>query len=180
MTFIEFPGWQPGHIITEARANSAAMMGRVVFRATRDTTQSISDTSAANPDVANALLWETIAVDDLGGWSSGSATRYTCQLAGWYKIDAKVSFNAWSGPPATAGTARTLGVYINGALQPSGHFRSAITATQVVHTEDGFMSALLALGDYVQIVPGQNTGQPLNTATGGTRPSLEISFARPA
>ncbi|MFF3346072.1 hypothetical protein [Streptomyces sp. NPDC002779] len=176
MTFIEFPVWQPGMIITEARANSAALVGRTVFRATRDTSQSIPSTGSGNPDGANALSWESIPLDDLGGWSSGSPTRYTCQLAGWYKINAKISFNA----TATPGTARALGIFGNGTLLPGGHFRSAIAATNVVHTEDGYLTTLLAVGDYIQLAPGHSTGSNLDTATGGTRPTLEIEFARPA
>lgn len=175
MTFIEFPGWQPGMIMTEERANSAALMGRVVFKASRDTNQSISSTSQANPDIANALAWETVSTDDLGGWSAGSPTRYTCQLAGWYKVDAKVGFNA-----STAGTARTLGIYIGTTLQPGGHFRTATTFTNQVHTQDGYLTVLLAVGDYVQIAPGQDTGAALLTSTGGVRPTIEIAFARPA
>ncbi|MFJ5259083.1 hypothetical protein ACIQAC_01230 [Streptomyces sp. NPDC088387] len=175
MTFIEFPIWQPGMIVTEARANSAALVGRTVFRATRDANQSISTSASANPDIANALSWETIGVDDLGGWSSGSATRYTCQLAGWYKIQAKAGFNA-----SVSGTARTLGIFITGGLAPGGHFRTATTFTNTTHTRDGFLTALLGVGDYVQIAPGQDTGGALNTATGGIRPTLEIEFARPA
>lgn len=176
MTFIPFSGWNPGMIITESRANSAMLVGRTVFRATRDTNQSIPSTSAGNPDVANAITWETIALDDLGGWSSGAATRYTATLAGYYRIDGKVSFNATS----TAGTARALGVFGNGTLIAGGHFRTALAATNVVHTESGFLTVLLAVGDYVQIAPGHSTGSALDTATGGTRPTLEISFARPA
>lgn len=176
MTFIDFSGWQPGMIITEARANSAALVGRTVFRATRDTSQSIPSTASANPDVANALGWETITLDDLGGWSSGSSTRYTCQLPGYYKINAKVSFNATS----TAGTGRALGVFGNGSLLAGGHFRTALAATNVVHTEGGYITVLLAVGDYVQLAPGHSTGSALDTATGGTRPTIEITFARPA
>ncbi|MGW3442166.1 hypothetical protein [Streptomyces sp. NPDC001076] len=176
MTYIAFSGWQPGMIITEARANSAALVGRTIFRATRDTNQTIPSTSSANPDVANALSWETVAVDDLGGWSSGSPTRYTCQLAGWYKIFGKVSFNA----TATAGTARAIGFFDNGTLLAGGHYRSAIAASNAVHTEEGWITVLMAVGDYIQIAPGHVTGSALDTATGGTRPVIEIEFARPA
>ncbi|MEU6222234.1 hypothetical protein [Streptomyces sp. NPDC047042] len=176
MTFIEFPGWQPGMIVTEERANSAALVGRTIFRATRDTNQSISSTGSGNPDVANALAWESVPIDDLGGWSSGAATRYTIQLAGYYKIRSKVSFNA----TATPGTARAMGIFGNGTQFSGGHFRTALAATNSVHTEDGFVTALLAVGDYVQIAPGHSTGSALDTATGGSRPTIEIEFARPA
>ncbi|WP_432041404.1 hypothetical protein [Streptomyces cadmiisoli] len=175
MTYIAFPQWQPGMIINEARANSAALIGRVVFKATRDTNQAISSTSQANPDQVNAISWETISDDELGGWSSGAPTRYTCQLAGWYKIEVKVGFNA-----ATLGTARTLGIYVGTTLQPAGHFRTATTFTNQVHTQSGYLTVLLGVGDYVELVPGQDTGNPLNTATGGVRPLIEIAFARPA
>ncbi|MFD3929681.1 hypothetical protein [Streptomyces sp. NPDC058614] len=175
MTFIEFPGWQPGMEMTEERMNSAALIGRTVFKATRDTSQSIPDTASANPDVANSLSWETVEIDDLGGWASGAPTRYTSQLDGWYKIDAKVSFNG-----SAAGTARTLGIFESGTLAPGGHYRSAKTPTALVDTVTGFLSLLLAAGDYIQLAPGQSTGSALLTATGGTRPIIEITFARPA
>lgn len=176
MTFIKFAGFQPGMRITESRINSGDLVGRLVFRATRDATQSISSTSLANPDIANALAWETIAIDDLGGWSSGSATRYTCMLDGWYRISAKVSLDA----TATPGDARSLGIYQNGALAAAGHFRSALAVTNRVHTEHGFLTLSLVAGDYVQIVPGHSTGSALTSATGGARPAVEITFARPA
>lgn len=175
MAFIPFPAWQPGMIITEARANSAALMGRVIFKATRDTNQAISNTSQANPDPANALQWETISTDDLGGWSASQPARYTCQLPGWYKVNAKVGFNA-----NTLGSGRTLSIYVGTVLQPGGHYRTATTFTNQVHTQDASLTVLLAVGEYIQLVPGQDTGDPLNTATGGVRPVVEIEFARPA
>lgn len=175
MAFIAFPGFQPGMIMTDDRLDSAALSGRLVFRATRDTSQSISNSSAGNPDAANALAWETVDVDDLGGWSSGSATRYTCQLAGWYRVDAKASFNA-----STASVARTLGIYLNGTLVPAGHFRNAIVPSNTSHSLTGFITLPLVAGDYVQMAPGQDSGGALNTATGGVRPLIEITFARPA
>ncbi|MEU9557969.1 hypothetical protein [Streptomyces fumanus] len=175
MSFIAFPGWQPGMIITEARANSAALSGRVVFKATRDTAQSITSTGSANPDVANAVQWESTPVDDLGGWSAATPTRYTCVIPGWYKVDAKIGFNA-----ATTGTARTLGIYVGTTLQPGGHFRTAGTFSNQVHTQDGYLTVLLAAGDYIQIAPGQDTGSALSTSTGGVRPTIEIQFGRPA
>ncbi|MFE6488049.1 hypothetical protein ACFVGN_34660 [Streptomyces sp. NPDC057757] len=173
MAFISFPGWQPGMVMTADRLESSSLPGRLVFRATRDTSQSIPDTTSANPDSANVFSWESVEVDDLGGFSGGSPTRYTCMLDGWYRIDAKAAFNA-----NVAGGVRTLGVFETGVLVPSGHFRNAKTPTNFVDTVTGFVSLLLSAGDYVQMAPGQNTGGALLTATGGTRPSIEISFNR--
>lgn len=175
MAFIEFSGWQPGMDITADRLESSALPGRVVFKATRDTSQSIPTTGSGNPASANTLAWETVDIDDLGGWASGSATRYTCQLDGHYRVDAKVSLNA-----NTATAARTLGIFLNGTLVPAGHFRDAITPSNSSHTIDGFITLSLVAGDYVEIAPGQDSAGALNTATGGVRPLVEITFARHA
>ncbi|MFE6284342.1 hypothetical protein [Streptomyces sp. NPDC057877] len=181
MAFGPFPAWQPGMIVNEERANSAALVGRTIFKVTRDSNQSLAATGSGNPDVAsNALGWETVSLDDLGGWSASSPTRYTCQLQAWYKINPKVGFNGNS-----TGSARSIGIYVNGTLMPAGHFRISASFGSGAITVDGDLELLLNVGDYVQIAAGQDTtsgGLPaaLNTATGGVRPCLEITFARHA
>ncbi|WP_171110641.1 MULTISPECIES: hypothetical protein [unclassified Streptomyces] len=179
MTFIEFPGWQPGMEITEERANSSALVGRTVFMATRDTSQSIP---SGSDSVANALVWEGIGLDLLGGWSAGQPSRWTAPMSGWYVLEGAVSFNG-----AAGGTVREGVWYLNGALQAYGRARTYTTtaiAASPLTVEARTMPILLSAGNYIQLVPAHNFANPdpapLNTATGSFRPYMSVIYAGPA
>jgi hypothetical protein len=38
---------------------------------------------------------------------------------------------------------------------------------------------LMAVGDYVELIAGQNSGQALDTATGSYRPYISITYSGP-
>ena len=165
----------PGQLGTADAFNRGFLIGRVVFYATRAAAQSIT---TGAPDPANALAWDTVDLNLLTGWDAGAATRWTCPLAGWWTLAGGVSFNA-----STSGTIRESAWYRNGSLVTGGRSRpvvsSAITGaslTVAVRT----IPILLAVGDYIQLVPGQDTGGALNTATGSAVPFMSATYSGPA
>ncbi|MHA4819322.1 hypothetical protein ACXZ65_33790 [Streptomyces aculeolatus] len=165
---------QPGQQLTAARLNAGFMVGMLLFRATRDTAQNI--TSGNNPLGANALAWETIEVDDLGGWASATPTRYTCRLAGWYELSGDVGFES-----RTAGTVRGVGWFLNGSLMQAGHGTRVTATPTAIATVVAARTVNLPLnpGDYVELIPVQNAGAALATTTGGGRPSMNVTYKRP-
>lgn len=165
---------QPGQTLTADRLNSGFLVGMLIFRATRDTAQSISTNT--NPVTSNALSWETIELDDLAGWSASNPTRYTCKRAGWYELGGDISVEG-----STGGTVRGAAWLINGTLAQAGHgTRVTATPTNVVTVLAArALCVPLAVGDYVELVPVQNSGTALNTGTGGGRPSMNATYKRP-
>ncbi|MFC8515471.1 hypothetical protein [Streptomyces sp. NPDC057257] len=163
--------WLAGMETTADRLYSTDLIGKLVFFATRDTNQSISNTTSANIDATNALSWETISLDRLGGWVSGSPTLYTCTYAGWYELSGGIGFNS------NATGSRTSGWMVNGSTPAGGHGpRLNANATTTHFQVASSLPVLLAVGDYVRLVPGQSSGAALNTATGGPRPFISIKY----
>ncbi|RMB81273.1 hypothetical protein [Streptomyces shenzhenensis] len=164
---------QPGQSLTAGVLNNAFMVGQVVFTATRDTAQAITSTSAANTTTANAIQWDAVSLDDLGGWASATPTRYTAQRAGWYELNGTVSFGNATGN-------RVAGWYVNGSLIPGGHSQR-LSAAGTTHSQAAAtLAVLLNAGDYVELAAGQDSGSSISTATGGPRPSISLKFVRPA
>jgi hypothetical protein len=168
-----------GQIITASDLNDLGLVGQVVFMATRDAAQTIVGTSAGNPASAGALSWDAVDLDDLGGWSSGSATRYTVQRDGWYEVVGGVSLVA-----TTAVTVVTAAIAVNGAIVAAGHGDREVTAgTSVTFSFSTRTLPLeLSVSDYVQVWVGHNdTSAPdtLDTSTGGVRPFVNIKYVRP-
>ncbi|WP_125935275.1 hypothetical protein [Streptomyces sp. WAC 06738] len=165
---------QPGQTLTADRLNSGFLVGMLLFRATRDTNQAIA--TGNNPIVGNAISWETVELDDLGGWAVANPTRYTCRRAGWYELTGEVSLEA-----STGGSVRGAAWYLNGSLVQAGH-GNRITATPtnlVTVVSARTLNLMLAVGDYVELVAVQNSGAALNTGTGGGRPSMNVTYKRP-
>ncbi|GEC02947.1 hypothetical protein SSP24_06020 [Streptomyces spinoverrucosus] len=175
MTFIPFAGWQPGMIITEERANSSALIGRVVFSAIKTTSQAI--TSNGNPVVANALNWDNIVTDLLGGWSAAQPSRWTPPMPGLYQLDGCITF---SGPAGAAGAVRNAAWFVNGALVLGGNNRTPSPGATVSACDARSTPVLLNAGDYVQLVPSQDTGADLGTATGSYMPTMIVTYKGPA
>ncbi|MFD8075799.1 hypothetical protein ACFV3E_24480 [Streptomyces sp. NPDC059718] len=166
-----YPQWAAGQTITAGGLNLSDLIGRDVFKATRDTNQSIS--SNATPQAANVLSWETVELDLLAGWSASSPTRWTCPIAGWWKLAGAVAFNG----TATTGNVRGCGWFVNGAMPNGGQARLAASPPNVVSSANArTLSLALAVGDYIELAPSQDTGSALLTATGSPRPYISISF----
>ncbi|MER7798995.1 hypothetical protein ABTX71_01555 [Streptomyces parvulus] len=168
-----FDFWQPGMVQTEARLNLAAMTGAVVFLANRGTGQTIP---SGGDSGSNALQWDEITTDLLGGWSASTPTRWTCPLAGWWKLEGAVAFNASAG-----GNTRECVWYINGGGASMGRARTfgGTMASVPVTVEARTLHRRLDVGEYVELVPAHNAGANLDTATGTYRPFLSASYGGP-
>ncbi|SFD14519.1 hypothetical protein [Streptomyces aidingensis] len=159
---------RPGMALTAGRVNQWLLPGTVLFEAGRELAQSI--TTGATPSSANALSWDDVELDPLEGWDAGAPTRYTCQIAGRYRLEGRVSFVA-----STSGTVRAGGWFVNGSLVAQS--RDAITPTSQIHTVAAAVTpVLLAVGDYVELAAGQNSGGNLDTGPGSTRPQIVITY----
>ncbi|MFM9634389.1 hypothetical protein ACKI10_43410 [Streptomyces galilaeus] len=167
--------WLAGMRTTADRLYETDLIGRTVFAATR----SISQTIPTGAEVAaNAISWDVIDLDVLGGWTAGQPTRYTITRSGWWVLKGSVAFNS-----STAGTYRDCCWFINGGLPTGGRSRALVsTAIAAVSLTVPARSRpmLLAVGDYVQLVPSHNVGADLGTATGSLRPDVSLTYAGPA
>lgn len=158
--------------------NAAALIGRVVFKATRTTTQAI--TTGTVGVAANALSWDQIDLDLLGGWSAGNPTRYTPPVAGWYTFDGGTAFNA----TATSGTMRGCSWLKNGALLVGGNNRSqcdgAFPNTVIGADARQFAEEFNGTSDYIELAPFQDIGVNLGTATGSLSSNIIVVYGGPS
>jgi hypothetical protein len=166
-----------GQTLTAGTLNASFQVGQLVFRATRDTAQSIATSTVAT--TANALSWETINYDDLTGWSSGDPTRYTPPVAGWYMCTGAGSFAS-----STAGVVRGVGWLTNGSLPDASgarpHATTAFASAALTAEARSVPFEFNGTTDYVELAPFQDTGGALNTATGSVRPYIAVYYVAPS
>ncbi|MFF4848010.1 hypothetical protein [Streptomyces sp. NPDC001194] len=112
-------------------------------------------------NVANGT-WQTLTfdsevIDSYNGHSTVTNTsRYTCQLAGWYRVTGRAAF-------AINGTgSRGARVHINAAFIQGG--ASLYGAGTLMGIPEATHVLQLAVGDYIEIAGGQNSGGTLATA----------------
>lgn len=168
-----FTPWLAGMRLTATRMNDASMIGAQVFLADRATAQSIPTGGDA---AANACNWDDIQFDLLGGWVSGSPTRWTAPRSGRWTLAGGIGFDA-----STGGTTRECVWYVNGSAIGMGRARSFgnTMASVPVTVEARTLPVQLAMGDYVELVPAQNSGAALNLATGSYRSYMSVTYSGP-
>lgn len=165
-----------GQKVTASALNLALLTGVCVFRAYLTAGQSVP-TRAAEA-VGDALAWDTIDLDRFGGWSSASPTRYTVPLTGYWTPAGSVSYNN-----ATTGTIREAIWFVNGSLATAGRavpVASGSISAVALTAEARGTPLLLNAGEYIQLVPLQNSSGALNTATGSARPYMSMTYSGPA
>ncbi|WP_327376192.1 hypothetical protein OG393_20935 [Streptomyces sp. NBC_01216] len=169
-----FTPYLAGQRLTADRLNAVSMIGATVFLAYRSASQAITTGGDAG---SNATSWDDVQSDLLGGWLAGSPTRWTVPQTGWWRLAGAVAFDA-----STGGTTRECVWYVNGSAIGAGRARTFgnTLASVPVTVEARTLSQLLTAGDYVQLVPAQNSGSNLNLATGSYRSYIDISYAGPA
>ncbi|MFJ4987888.1 hypothetical protein ACIP9H_29305 [Streptomyces sp. NPDC088732] len=172
-----YPAFAAGQSLTAGALSLAALIGQTVFRATRGAGQTIT---SGTEDVANAIQWDTVDLDLLGGWTPASQTRWTVPFAGWWRLDGSVSFVGVTSP-ATPGTLRDALWYCNGATIAAGRARSfsGTIGTSPMTVEARSIPYLLNAGDYVQLIPLQNASISVNTGTGTYAPHMTVTYAGP-
>lgn len=114
-------------------------------------TQSVANTSWG------VLTFDTETLDTHNGHSTSSNTsRYTCQVAGWYRVTVRAAF-ATNSNGSRGARVHKNGAYIPGAanLLGAGSLNGIIEASHVLQ---------LAVSDYVEGAAGQNSGGALSTA----------------
>ncbi|MFG3323716.1 hypothetical protein ACGF3J_37295 [Streptomyces sp. NPDC048171] len=166
--------WLAGMRLTAARLYETDLIGRTVFLANRGTGQSIS---SGTDSASNAVQWDEVTFDVLGGWSAGQPTRWTCPRAGWWTFQGAVGFNS-----STGGTVRECCWYVNGGLISMGRshpINMSSIASGALTVDARAVPRLMSVGDYVQLVAGQNSGSALDTATGSYRPYISITYSGP-
>lgn len=111
------------------------------------------------------LTFDAEIKDTYGGHSTVSNTgRYTCQLAGTYRVGGRAAF-ATNATGSRGARVHLNGAYIQGAANLAGAGTLA-GIIEVSHILD------LAVGDYVEIAGGQNSGGSLSTAYVGESASM--------
>ncbi|MEU4091990.1 hypothetical protein [Streptomyces sp. NPDC026673] len=171
-----------GGRIQSGKTNQLYMIGAVVFMAVRSTAQTIT---TATESSANAIQWDTIQLDALGGWNASQPTRWTAPFAGWFTLAGATAFN---GPASgSTGTQRDALWFANGTNFAGGRSRTfadadAIGATALTVEARPFPK-LLAAGDYIELVAAQTTTgttTSIATATGTLAPYISITYSGPA
>jgi hypothetical protein len=112
--------------------------------------QSIANTSWG------VITFDSEIVDSYNGHSTVTNTsRYTCQLAGWYRITARVS---WA---TNATGSRGARIHKNGAFLIGGaNLLGAGTLNAVIEVSHILQ---LNVADYIEAAGGQNSGGALST-----------------
>ncbi|MFF4644995.1 hypothetical protein [Streptomyces sp. NPDC001389] len=146
----------PGSYITGALWNANVYNGltfltnRPVFVGQQQVVQSVANTAWA------VLTFDTEIVDSYGGHSTVSNTsRYTCQLAGWYRVGGRAAF-AVNSAGSRGARIHLNGSYIQGAanLCGAGNLTGIVEVSHLMY---------LNVGDYIEVAGGQNCGAALST-----------------
>ena len=146
----------PGQFITGALWNSNVYSGlsflkdRPIYVGQQQIVQSVANTAWA------PLTFDTEIVDTYGGHSTVTNTsRYTCQVAGLYRVGGRAAF------AANANGSRGARVHLNGNFIIGG--ANLLGAGNLAGIAEVNHLVQLAVGDYVEIAGGQNSGGALST-----------------
>lgn len=103
------------------------------------------------------MTFDSEITDSHNGHSvSSNTSRYTCQVAGWYRVTARAAF-AVNATGSRGARIHKNGPFIQGAanLCGAGTLNGIVEVSHIVQ---------LLVGDYVEAAAGQNSGGALSTA----------------
>lgn len=121
-------------------------------------TSSFTVNSSANTQVP----WNSASGDLWGGWSSGSNTRWTVPVAGWYKLEASVTW------PGNSSGARHVEFYQNGVENINSlAIWNPSPGTESFSMDTNPVILQAAVGDYFQVNLWQNSGTNFVSGTNG-------------
>lgn len=148
---------KPGH--SDRGDEGEAVLDQIDFLSTKPIAQMRQTSSqSTTSDNFTAIQFQAEDVDNYNGHdNSTNNTRYTCKVAGWYRLSGKVG---WA---ANATGRRAAQWFKNGsALNAS---QTAIIATSASDVEHPAVSMLvsLAVDDYVELHGFQESGGALST-----------------
>jgi hypothetical protein len=154
--------WQVGDTGNAALLNSQIYNGLTYLLNPPIATLVQTSVQALTTSVTTAMTWPTPAVDTYSGWASGTPTRYTPQVQGYYLAVGNVGF------AANATGARSAQVAKNGATVANEV--SLASAGSVFNTIVGVTSLVFCNGttDYLELNADQNSGGPINTVVSRT------------
>jgi hypothetical protein len=123
-----------------------------------------------------AILFDTEDLDNYSGHSTSSNTsRYTCQLAGWYKFSGGIGW-ASNGTGRRGTWWRKNGTDVNGS-EVNHH----AGGTGILGTPARTIFISLAVNDYVELMGIQESGGNLNTGVTATQqPTMSAILIIPA
>jgi hypothetical protein len=153
--------------------------GTVVAHLRRTTAVSLTSTTSSS--TATAIPWNLEVLDRLNGHDNAvNPTRYTPNVAGWYRISGMVSFEGNTGGTVRGAAWRKNGAAFDGNVSrdqqfPTGTF-SSLTAT--ANAVDLAVS-MNGSTDYIELAGLQDSGAGLNTSTGGFDPSITVVYGGP-
>jgi len=118
-----------------------------------------STTQAAGSAVFTAISFDTVRYDRGPSvhWASGTPTRLTCQVAGFYQVTGHIDTAA-----ITTNQAVILDILLNGSVEIARHQLIASNTTGTSQTITA--GTYLNVGDYVELRVYQNTGASLNVS----------------
>ena len=176
--------WQPGTALTEEKLNVIPLIGRIVAQFERAASQTI--TSQATPQAGNALRWDTVSLDLLGGWSETvNPSRYTPPVPGLYLLAGKTSFVTDSDIRVRGGTYAVNGTPADGGRSVIVGPTSGAPGLSYVCPMVTSAVALNGSSDFVELWAVQasaagGVSSDLDTQTfAGGRPQLTVIYAGP-
>lgn len=123
-----------------------------------------------------AVQWSTEDLDTdpdgVGGWLSGTPSRWTARYPGWYQLAGGVAWVANATGRRGCWWARN-GVAVDGseAMLPAGAGVIGVVARVI--------KVYLAEGDYVELVAFQESGGSLSTSGASfEQPSMDVEWVR--
>jgi hypothetical protein len=129
-----------------------------------------TSTQSIATSTSTAVTWPTPTVDTYSGWASGTPTRYTPQVAGYYLCIGNLGFAATS-----AVGARDAQIEKNGTtvVNEVGVGNAGTSYSTVI----GVVSMVFCNGtsDYIELYANQNSGGALATVVSG-RTSLTVMW----
>lgn len=142
---------------------------KVLFRARRAAAQLIDNASEEE------IEWDAVDVDTHGGFTTSFPTDWVASIPGWYQLSGGVGFAAGGTGLGRRGTTWRRN---HVALDGSNIF--VVAGSTSVHSIPGRTTVVsLEVGDSVQMTAFQDQGVGLNTATGSSSPSVDITYLRP-
>lgn len=115
-------------------------------------------TQAVATGIFTAITFGSEDVDNYNGHSTAvNTSRYTSQLAGWYKMTGKI---AWNG---SATGRRGCDWRVNGAIVGGSQMIYAAGTASAVQLPAATMEIFLNAGDYIELFGYQESGGSLST-----------------
>jgi hypothetical protein len=121
------------------------------------------------------MSFDSVRWDKGGMWNASNPTRLTCQYAGTYAIWGMVQLAAAT---AAVGSYRMCGIRLNGTqfISEGGPVGFQAVASNAPHAA-AFTLHDLAVGDYVELSYGQDSGANVNTETSDATKRYGVEFA---